>query len=647
MLLFLILFNFLYSELQDTIQSIQPSKPFNQDSIIVRLDTLNKASYQSFIDSTFINNIIVKDSLINDSTSISEKFNFTVKNDIFYEQLIESKLTFADAITYDIALDTTEAEVQFQSLFASFEFLDSLSLDDEYKRIEYNMVLNASIDYYQNKSVTINKLESPLSMALFKEKLEAYFYKQQLEDVEFVDETVEFIEGHIPITFNSKVARNVKYFSSNGAKKGVQMWLNRINKYKKIMLPILEEEGVPPEIFYVSVIESGLNPIALSYAQALGPWQFIASTGKVYGLEKNWFIDERRDFVKSTYAAARYLKDLKQIFDKVNPEDLNGENWYLALAAYNCGASRVLKEIKRSNSTDFWDLNRLPGQTRNYVPKILAIFLINKNPEKYGFTIENEPDLEWIIKKIDKQVSFNQISDITKISPKELLIFNPEVKRGIIQPKGNNKFYNLRLPKNYDYSSFDSLYLLLNEQSTKSLLIVEHIVKRGESLSRISSKYKVKIQDITSMNNISPKNYLQPGQKLQIPTQGYDEYVKSLISSSTSTKVYHTVKSGDTLSEIASKYNTSIKKIKKWNGIREIDNVIYAGKKLIIYTSVKNIDKINKKSIREIKYKVKYGDSLSKISFKYGVRVHDIRKWNGLKNDLIKVGQLLIIKTKN
>ncbi|MFL2988521.1 MAG: LysM peptidoglycan-binding domain-containing protein [Candidatus Neomarinimicrobiota bacterium] len=643
MIFLFILFNsFLYAELQDSAQVLQKIKIIPKDSIVI------------IKDSTSINNSLIKDSIsinrsniVNDSIDFIENFKFNEENDIFYEQLIESKLTFADAITYDISLDTLEAEVQFQSLFASFEFLDSLSLDDEYKRIEYNMVLNASIDYYQNKSVTINRLESPLSMALFKEKLEAYFYKQQLEDVEFVDETVEFIDGHIPITFNSKVARNVKYFSSNGAKKGVQMWLNRINKYKKIMLPILEEEGVPPEIFYVSVIESGLNPIALSYAQALGPWQFIASTGKIYGLEKNWFIDERRDFIKSTYAAARYLKDLKKIFDKVNPEDLNGENWYLALAAYNCGASRVLKEIKRSNSTNFWDLNRLPGQTRNYVPKILAIFLINKNPEKYGFIIKNEPDLEWIIKKIDKQVSFNQISDITKVSPKELLIFNPEIKRGIIQPRASEKYYNLRLPKSYDYTTFDSLYLLLNEQSAKSLLIVEHIVKRGESLSRISSKYKVKIQDITSMNNISAKNYLQPGQKLQIPTQGYDEYVKSLISSSSSTKVYHTVKSGDTLSEIANQYKTSIKKIKKWNGIREIDNVIYLGKKLIIYTSVKNIDKINKNSNKEISYKVKYGDSLSKISYKYGVRVTDIRKWNGLKDDLIKVGQDLIIKTKN
>ena len=616
------------------------------DSPVTGIEKDSILESSSIIQSQFKDSLIKDDSL--DTLDFNKAFFIPSKsNDIFYEQLMESKLTFADAITYDIALDTTEAEVQFLSLFSSFEFLDSLSLDDEYKRIEYNMILNASIDYYQNKSVSINRLESPLSMALFKEKLQAYFYKQELEDVEFVDETVEFIDGHIPITFNSKVATNVKYFSSNGAKKGVQMWLNRINKFKKIMLPILEEEGVPPEIFYISVIESGLNPVALSYAQALGPWQFIASTGKVYGLEKNWFIDERMDFVKSTYAAARYLKDLKAIFDKVNPEDLNGENWYLAFAAYNCGAGRVLKEIKRSNSTNFWDLNRLPGQTRNYVPKILAIFLINKNPEKYGFTINSEPDMTWITKNIDKQLSFNQISEIANVSPKTLQIYNPEIKRGIIQPKKDSSYYQLRLPANKNYDDFDSLYALLNEETTRSLLIVEHTVKRGENLSLISKRYKVKIQDITSMNRISAKKYLQPGQKLQIPTQGYDEYVKSLINTSNTTKIYHTVRTGDTLSEIASKYRTSIKKIKKWNGIRENDNVIYVGKKLIIFISANEYEKINTNVKKTINYKVRYGDSLSKISYKFGVRITDIRKWNNLKSDLIKVGQDLVIKTKN
>ena len=150
--------------------------------------------------------------------------------------------------------------------------------------------------------------------------------------------------------------------------------------------------------------------------------------------------------------------------------------------------------------------------------------------------------MNWIIKDIDKQLSFSQISKIANVSPKTLQIYNPEIKRGIIQPKKDSSYYQLRLPANKNYDDFDSLYALLNEETTRSLLIVEHTVKRGENLSLISKRYKVKIQDITSMNRISAKKYLQPGQKLQIPTQGYDEYVKSLINTSNTTKIYHTVR---------------------------------------------------------------------------------------------------------
>ena len=601
----------------------------------------------------FMNNNHAKDSTPIIKYKINTNANLsiydTLLNDLFYEQLIECKSIFADAITYDISLDTIETEIQFRSLFESFEFLDSLSLDDEYKRIEYNMMLNASIDYYQKKSVTVNKFDSPLSMALFKEKLDAYFYKQQLEDIEFVDETVEFIDGHIPITFNNKVSKNVKYFSSPEAKRGVQIWLNKIEKYKKIMLPILEEEDVPPEIFYLAVIESGLNPVALSYAQALGPWQFISSTGKIYDLDKTWYIDERRDFEKSTYAAARYLKDLKLIFDKENPDDENGENWYLAFAAYNCGASRVLKEMKRSNSNNFWDLNRLPGQTRNYVPKILAIFLISKNPEKYGFTINSEPDMVWVNKKINKQATFDQISGISGISIQMLQEYNPEIKNGIIPPLKNNEFYTLRLPGQHNYDSFDSLFTLLTSHKTEDLLIIDYTVKRGDNLTTIAKKYNIRIHDITSMNNISSSKFLQPGQKLQIPTQGYDEYMQLLISSDKTKKIYYTVRRGDNLSEIAEKYRTSIKKIKAWNGVREQDDVIYIGKKLIIHVPLSQVDdqsSYKSNNTRKIIYKVRRGDSLSQIAQKYKVSVKNLKNWNKLKSDNIKIGQKLIIYRK-
>ena len=606
---------------------------------IISLDSAN--TFQDTIKTKNIQTEVKIDTLkkiVN--LSISE-----YENDIFYEQLLESKLAFADAIMYDATLDTVEASIQFQALFESFEFLNSLSLDDEYKRMEYNMLLNASIDYYQKKSVTVNKLESPLSMALFKEELDQFFYKQELEDVEFVDETVEFIDGHIPITFNSKVHKNVKYFSSAQAKKGVQLWLNRMEKFRVIMLPILEEEGIPLEAFYVAVIESGLNPLALSYAQASGPWQFIASTGRIYELNKNWYIDERRDFVKSTYAAAKYLKDLKNQFDTVNPDDENGENWYLAFAAYNCGATRVLKEMKRSNSNNFWDLNRLPGQTRNYVPKILAIFMIAQDPEKYGFNVVPEPNMDWIVKNIDKQISFDQISEISGVDIKILQEYNPEIKRGILPPLEKGQVYDLRLPNNH-YENFDSLYTLLKKQDVKDLLVIEYTVKRGDNLSKIASRYKVKIRDITSMNNISTKKYLQPGQKLQIPTQGYDEYMQSILTSDKTKKIFYTVESGDTLSEIAIKYRTSVKKIKAWNGMRT--DVIYAGKKLTIHISSSDHVPVkqNQYTERKIVYKVKKGDSLSRISKKYRVPIYKIKKWNNLDTNIIRINQKLIIYTK-
>ena len=619
---------------------------------IVLLDSTNLRQDSQLIDSLNINNsifdtiVLPNNNIIIDTVYLKTDLKDNI-GDIFYEQLYDTKLTFADAIMYDISLDTIETEIQFRSLFDSFEFLDSLSLDDEYKRIEYNLILNASIDYYQNKTVTTSKLESPLSMALFKEKLEAYFYKQKLEDVEFVGETVEFIDGHIPITFNSKVSKIVKYFSGPEGKRGVQLWLNRISKFKKIILPILEEEGVPPEIFYVSVIESGLNPLALSYAQASGPWQFIASTGKVYGLNKSWYIDERRDLVKSTYAAARYLKDLKAIFDKENPEDKNGENWYLAFAAYNCGASRVLKEIKRSNSYNFWDLNRLPGQTRNYVPKILGIFLISKNPEKYGFTdskdIDN--DMKWITKEINKQVSFEQLSEITNLKIKTLQFYNPEIKRGIIPPLENGTTYKLKLPYN-DYSNFDSLMTSLIEKNSKDLLVVEYVVRSNDNLSKIAQKYRVNWRDIYSMNNLTT-TFIKPGQKLQIPTQGYDEYMKSLLTSNSTKKIYYTVKNGDTLSEISERFSTSLKKLKAWNGIRQQNDIIRIGRKLTIHVPNTYVDKkTQNNSQRKITYTVKRGDSLSKIGVRYRVSVKNIKKWNRLKGNTIKIKQKLTIYTK-
>ena len=494
--------------------------------------------------------------------------------DIFEAQMDEAKAIFSEAIISDLTGDTLEAMYQFDLLFESLSALDFLSKNgkDEFQKLEFNRILTATIDYYEDESNTIDKVETGLSVAVFRDKLNEYIYSQTLEDLEFVEERIEVIPGHIPITYNQKVASIIKFFQNEG-RSSVQKWLNRMDRYKKIMLPILEQENVPPELFYLAMIESGLNPEAYSYAHASGPWQFISSTGKAYGLKKNWWVDERRDFEKSTHAAAQYLKDLHEKFD----------DWYLAFASYNCGSGRVRKEIKRHGTTDYWKLSRLPGQTRNYVPNIMAAIFIATDPQRYGFVVTSESEMNWSVKELDKSVSLEALSELSGIGVKQLQSFNPELRQGSIPPLKENETYRFRLPEGYNIK-FDSLYAAIEIEKVEEIVFVDHKVKRGESLWLIARKYGVRVKDIVVINKLGNAKYIRPGQHLQIPTDGYAQYRKtSMVSSSKSKKIYHTVRRGDTLSEIAMKYRTSIRKVKKWNGLRS--NRIYVGQKLKIWKS--------------------------------------------------------------
>ena len=494
--------------------------------------------------------------------------------DIFEAQMDEAKAIFSEAIISDLTGDTLEAMYQFDLLFESLSALDFLSKNgkDEFQKLEFNRILTATIDYYEDESNTIDKVETGLSVAVFRDKLNEYIYSQTLEDLEFVEERIEVIPGHIPITYNQKVASIIKFFQNEG-RSSVQKWLNRMDRYKKIMLPILEQENVPPELFYLAMIESGLNPEAYSYAHASGPWQFISSTGKAYGLKKNWWVDERRDFEKSTHAAAQYLKDLHEKFD----------DWYLAFASYNCGSGRVRKEIKRHGTTDYWKLSRLPGQTRNYVPNIMAAIFIATDPQRYGFVVTSESEMNWSVKELDKSVSLEVLSELSGIEVKQLQSFNPELRQGSIPPLKENETYRFRLPEGYNIK-FDSLYAAIEIEKVEEIVFVDHKVKRGESLWLIARKYGVRVKDIVVINKLGNAKYIRPGQHLQIPTDGYAQYRKtSMVSSSKSKKIYHTVRRGDTLSEIAMKYRTSIRKVKKWNGLRS--NRIYVGQKLKIWKS--------------------------------------------------------------
>ena len=574
--------------------------------------------------------------MTNSNDSLSNDSNFD-KNDssfisLYDDQIDEIKVLLSESIISDHTGDTLSAIFNFKLLFESLAQIDEMNDMDEFEELEYNKILKTAVDYYENKALTINKIETGLSVSLLRDKLDKYIYDQNLEDLEFVDETIEIIEGHIPITYNRKVKSIINFFQNQG-KVSIQKWLNRSNKYKKIILPILEEEEVPPELFYLAMIESGLNSNAYSYAHASGVWQFIKSTGKVYGLDKTWYIDERLDFEKSTRAAAKYLKDLYAEFD----------DWYLAFAAYNSGSGRVRKAIKRHGTRDYWKLHSLPKETRNYVPNIMAAIFISMNPEKYGFVPHPDSDFIWRNIKIDKSVSLEKIAECAQLEIKELRTYNPEIKQGVIPPLKESEIYYFRLPITAD-SQFDSLFALVEEEKIDEIVFKTHKVKYGENLSLIAKKYKVPIKDIVSLNKIQNPNRIKPKTYLQIPVSGYQEYLKESITANNKKKVYHTVKTGDSLSEIAEMYKTSIKNIKRWNGLR--NDVIKIGQKLEIFTKESKIKEYSNKQSdvsKRIYYTVKYGDTLGEIAGKYGIGLSKIKKWNRLNSDKIVVGQKLLI----
>ncbi len=265
-----------------------PFKIFNNKKDIDKKEL--KDSTQSTSLDSIINTANKTDSLLKDSTQIDMKISIEnvdsiARNTLFEDQIEEAHYLFAKAMISDHTGDTLRTIYNFKLLFESLAQVDEMNDMDEFEKIAYNKLLDTAVNHFE-KAATASKAESGLSVALLRDKLDQYIYDQKLEDLEFVDETVEIIEGHIPITYNGKVHSIIKFFQNDG-RPSIQKWLNRTDRFKEIILPILEEEEIPPELFYLAMIESGLNPTAYSYAHASGVWQFISSTGKMYGINRS------------------------------------------------------------------------------------------------------------------------------------------------------------------------------------------------------------------------------------------------------------------------------------------------------------------------------------------------------------------------
>ena len=396
--------------------------------------------------------------------------------------------------------------------------------------------------------------------------------KPPTEDVaqldEVIDDSAEEKPYHIPMILNDSVENHLEYFKTRG-RDVFQLWLDRSARYIPVMKGIFKEKNLPEDLVYVAMIESGFNPYAVSWARAVGPRQFMPATGKLYGLKIDWWIDERKDPIKSTNAAAEHLKDLHNLFG----------SWPLALASYNAGAGKVQRAVLRTRSDDFWDLKAsryIRKETKNYVPKYMAATIIAKNPEAYGFNITNVDPYKYDAVVIEESTDLRLIARCAGCTYQEIKELNPEIKRWVTPPHISP--YMLRLPLGKKDVFLANYAAIPAEQKIKW---ERHEVKKGETLSLIAKQFNTNPQAISDINGLR-KSRVVPGKHLLIPVdingKNHDAAYLTMGEASKQQHILYRVRRGETLVKIAKRHNVTVADIREWN--KSIGKSIRAGQKI-------------------------------------------------------------------
>src|SRR4030042_3671694 len=439
-----------------------------------------------------------------------------------------------------------------------------------------------------------------------------------------VDQLKKEPDFDIPIVMNGKVEQFIQYFQTNIREKFV-IWLSRSEKYIPFMRNLLKEHGLPEDLVYLSLIESGFNPYAYSRAKAVGLWQFISQTGKRYGLRVDWWVDERRDPEKSTIAAAKYLKDLYEMFSC----------WYLAAAGYNAGEYKIIKAMKLYRTEDFWMLTKhryLKRETKDYVPQMIAAALIAKDPEKYGFTdIEYQEPLRYDKVNVPAVTDLRVIAKACEAPVEELKDLNPQLLRWCTPP--DSPEYEIRIPfgkKDLFLKNFEAL------PRQDRFQFKSHIVRKGDTLGGIARLYRVDLEPILELNRLKRSSLLSVGMNLIIPILKDariawvpEKKMEKGNQPLRGEEITYTIKKGDTLWSSAQETGVNIGALSRWNNLHP-DKKLMPGDKLRLRINPppEPGNRFQKKEVKEIIYIVREGDNLWRIAQKYNVTIEEIRSWN-------------------
>jgi membrane-bound lytic murein transglycosylase D len=474
--------------------------------------------------------------------------------------------------------------------------------------------------------------------------------------------------------FNADVYRWIEFFTGAG-RSVFERWLKRSGRYMDLFRAVLQKEGLPPDLVHLVFVESGFNLNARSVSAAVGPWQFLRSTGRLFGLTVNQWVDERRDPEKSTVAAARYLKHLYSIFG----------DWPLALASYNAGEGTVLRAIKSQGTTNYWDL-RLPRQTEEYVPQFMAVLAISRDPEKYGFdAIEVEDPMAFDEIAFQGPVDLRAIAKLAECSYDELRTLNPAVRTHAA--RGANGVTTLRVPQGKGEILMQRLQQGARLPAVD--LTLKHRVKRGETLQGIANQYHVNAEQLARANGIGRKHPLRLGTTLTVPASMRSPSLEVVASddprastgyvpernirpsaqldgaSTAEGRITVTVRRGETLAQIADRYGVSVDDIRRWNRLKTTSVrrgtrlKLRTGDALVSENTAADSAQIASLPVRASRRSrgshhaasaapdasgtivVRAGDTLGDIARRNGISLAALKRANSLTTSRIRAGQRL------
>jgi len=379
---------------------------------------------------------------------------------------------------------------------------------------------------------------------------------------ERAEEAAKSLSHDLPLTVNDQVLSFLNFFQTPRGRTIVETGLRRSGRYREMISRVLREEGLPQDLIYLAQAESAFQPLALSRAGARGIWQFVAYRGQQYGLHHTWWVDERQDPEKATRAAAQHLRDLYGIFG----------DWYLAMAAYNCGPGNVQKGIERTGYADFWELYKrkvLPRETKNYVPIIIALTLIAKDAAHYNIEAEPEAPVPSDIVKPGRPIDLRLVAETIDVDVETLRALNPSLLRTATP---DDPSFELRLPQGTGEKFTAEIAAIPPDKWTSWR---RHRVEPGETLASIAKKFRVTIAAIVEANNLERNSALDSGAKLTIPAaQPLSETKRRLVR--------YRVRRGDTLGGIADRFSVDSEDVRKWNRLKS--NRVSRGMVLRIYT---------------------------------------------------------------